>query len=140
MIWHPPNVSTPANACEGPEVDITTCGEGLPTHSERTKMLPKHLRGIATLTLASLHSAVAKQRTAPPPGALAVRAGATPASGMFETINGALAALPNDDSSRTIFIFPGVYNELVNITRTGPLTVRPSDPSHRYAGEDTLTH
>ncbi|KJA17995.1 carbohydrate esterase family 8 protein [Hypholoma sublateritium FD-334 SS-4] len=86
-------------------------------------MYPKCLRAIAALALASLHSAVAKQRIAPPPGALAVRAGTPPASGMFETINGALAALPNDDSSRTIFIFPGVYNELVNITRPGPLTI-----------------
>ena len=99
------------------------------------KMLSKRLRGIAALTLASLLSAVAEQRIAPPPGALAVRAGATPASGMFETINGALAALPNDDSSRTIFIFPGVYSELVNITRPGPLTVRRQ--SHRRADENS---
>lgn len=65
----------------------------------------------------------AEQRTTPPPGALSVRAGAPPASGMFETINGALAALPNDQSNRTLFIYPGVYNEQVNISRPGPLTV-----------------
>ncbi|KAF9472517.1 carbohydrate esterase family 8 protein [Pholiota conissans] len=65
----------------------------------------------------------AEPRTTPPPGALSVRAGAPPASGMFETINGAVAALPNDESSQTIFIFPGTYNEQVNITRSGPLTI-----------------
>jgi pectinesterase len=42
---------------------------------------------------------------------------------MFDTINGALNALPNDNSAQTIFIFPGTYNEQVYITRPGPLTI-----------------
>lgn len=76
--------------------------------------------------MASLHSAVAGRRTESPPGALAVRAGAPPASGMFETIISALAVLPNDDSMQTIFIFLGMYNELVSTTRPGPSPCAPN--------------
>ncbi|KAF8968909.1 carbohydrate esterase family 8 protein [Flammula alnicola] len=73
--------------------------------------------------ISGLLTVSAVQRTTPPNGALSVRAGAAPGSGMFDSINGALAALPNDKSNQTIFIFPGVYLEQVNITRTGPLTI-----------------
>jgi hypothetical protein len=82
-------------------------------------------------------------RTTPPAGAIVVRAsGAT--SGQFTTIQvcsvldsrrvnrftdilsyqAAVNSLPNDSSSRTIFIYPGTYNEVVKISRSGPLTVR----------------
>ncbi|KAH9480342.1 putative pectinesterase A [Psilocybe cubensis] len=70
---------------------------------------PKYVRG--------------EQRTEPPLGALSVRAGASPASGMFDTITGALDALPNDMSNQTIFIFPGTYSEQINILRPGPLRI-----------------
>jgi hypothetical protein len=33
-------------------------------------------------------------------------------------------SLPNDSSSRVIFIYPGTYSGQVYITRSGPLTVR----------------
>ncbi|KAJ6494569.1 carbohydrate esterase family 8 protein [Mycena sanguinolenta] len=61
-------------------------------------------------------------RTTPPAGAIVVRqTGAT--SGQFTTIQAAVNSLPNDSSSRSIFIFPGSYKEQVFITRTGPLTI-----------------
>lgn len=64
----------------------------------------------------------AAARTVPPSGAIVVRSGTT-ASGEFTTISAAVNSLPNDQSSRSIFIYPGQYNEQVYITRTGPLTV-----------------
>lgn len=39
------------------------------------------------------------------------------------TIQSAVLSLPNDASSQTILILPGVYEEQVNITRSGPLTL-----------------
>ncbi|PPQ64160.1 hypothetical protein CVT24_008795 [Panaeolus cyanescens] len=50
-------------------------------------------------------------------------AGASPASGMFTTIMSAVSALPDDNSARSIFVYPGTYNEQVNITRSGPLNI-----------------
>jgi pectin methylesterase-like acyl-CoA thioesterase len=41
----------------------------------------------------------------------------------FTTIQSAILSLPNDNSPRTILILPGTYNEQVNITRAGPLTL-----------------
>jgi len=61
-------------------------------------------------------------RTSPPSGAIVVRATGTQ-SGEFSTIQAAVNSLPNDSSSRSIFIFPGTYNEVVKITRSGPLTI-----------------
>ena len=66
--------------------------------------------------------AFAASRTVPPSGAIVVRSGTT-TSGEFKTISAAVNSLPNDQSSRSIFIYPGQYNEQVYITRTGPLTV-----------------
>ena len=64
----------------------------------------------------------AQSRTAPPSGAVVVRSGTT-AAGEFKTVSAAVNSLPNDKSSRSIFIYPGQYNEQVYINRTGPLTV-----------------
>ncbi|KAF7316045.1 Pectinesterase [Mycena indigotica] len=61
-------------------------------------------------------------RTSPPSGAIVVRAGTT-TSGEFSTLAAAVASLPNDSSSRSIFIYPGTYSGQVYITRSGPLTV-----------------
>ncbi|CAA7265485.1 unnamed protein product [Cyclocybe aegerita] len=66
--------------------------------------------------------ALAASRTSPPSGAIVVRAG-TSTSGEYRTVASAVAALPNDSSSRSIFIYPGTYNEQVYITRSGPLTI-----------------
>jgi pectinesterase len=64
----------------------------------------------------------AATRTVPPRGAVVVRSGTT-ASGEFKTVSAAVNSLPQDKSSRSIFIYPGEYNEQVYINRTGPLTV-----------------
>ena len=66
--------------------------------------------------------AFAAIQTAPPPGAVVVRLGTT-AYGEFKTVSAAVSSLPQDNSSRSIFIYPGEYNEQVYINRTGPLTV-----------------
>ncbi|KAF8881892.1 pectinesterase [Infundibulicybe gibba] len=65
---------------------------------------------------------LASSRTSAPPGAIVVRAG-TNTAGEFATVSAAINSLPNDSSSRSIFIYPGTYNEQVYITRTGPLTI-----------------
>ena len=65
----------------------------------------------------------AASRTQPSAGSVIVRAGTT-TSGEFQTVSGAVNSLPNDNSSTTIFIYPGTYTEQVVITRPGPLTVR----------------
>ncbi|KAJ7359714.1 pectin lyase fold/virulence factor, partial [Mycena albidolilacea] len=66
--------------------------------------------------------ALAASRTTPPSGAIVVRKGTT-TSGEFATLTAALKSLPNDSSSRSIFIFPGTYAEQIDITRSGPLTI-----------------
>ncbi|THU83649.1 pectinesterase [Dendrothele bispora CBS 962.96] len=77
---------------------------------------------LAALFLPFLQVVLAASRTSPPSGALVVRAGTT-TSGEFKTISAAVAALPNDSSSQTIFIYPGTYTEQVYIDRSGPLTI-----------------
>ncbi|KAJ7918381.1 pectin lyase fold/virulence factor [Mycena leptocephala] len=74
------------------------------------------------LFLSLVQYAKAASRTTPPSGAIIVRKGTT-TSGEFATLTAALNSLPNDSSSRSIFIFPGTYAEQVDITRTGPLTI-----------------
>ena len=74
------------------------------------------LYGAALVTAAS--------RTSPPSGALVVNAG-TIASGEYATLSSAVAALPNDGSAQSIFIYPGTYEEQVYIDIDGSLTVRP---------------
>lgn len=64
----------------------------------------------------------AASRTTPPSGALVVNAG-TKTAGQYATVSSAVAALPNDGSAQSIFIYAGTYNEQVYITRTGALTV-----------------
>lgn len=61
-------------------------------------------------------------RTSPPPNALVVRANTTNSS-EFDSLIDAVAALPADESSQIIFIFPGIYQDQVNIQRSGPVTV-----------------
>lgn len=66
---------------------------------------------------------LAISRTYPPNGSVVVRAG-TKALGEFATVTAAVNSLPNDTSQRSIFIYPGSYNEQVYISRRGQLTVR----------------
>ncbi|KAF8575821.1 carbohydrate esterase family 8 protein [Ramaria rubella] len=61
-------------------------------------------------------------RTRPPHGAVVVRQNTTLPK-EFGTISAAVNSLPADNSTRSIFIYPGTYLEQVNITRAGPLTI-----------------
>jgi hypothetical protein len=61
-------------------------------------------------------------RTSPPSGSLIVRSGTT-TSGEYKTLASAVAALPADTSSQTIFIYPGTYTGQVLVQRSGPVTV-----------------
>lgn len=65
----------------------------------------------------------AKPRTAPPKGAVVVRQEGT-RSGEFITLSAAVNALPQDNTTQAIFVYPGTYREQVNITRLGPTKVR----------------
>ncbi|THH06918.1 hypothetical protein EW145_g3744 [Phellinidium pouzarii] len=70
----------------------------------------------------AVFSAHAMSRTSPPPGAIVVRM-ATTASGEFTSIASAIASLPDDASSQSIFVFPGTYTERVLIDRPGAVSV-----------------
>ncbi|KII86698.1 carbohydrate esterase family 8 protein [Plicaturopsis crispa FD-325 SS-3] len=74
----------------------------------------------ATTLLSVLQAALAASRTSPPAGALVVRSGTT-TSGEYATISSAVAALPDDSTSQSIFIYSGTYKEQVDITRSGPI-------------------
>ena len=78
--------------------------------------------------------AKAVTRTTPPAGAVVVRLG-TVTDGEFADIGSAINSLPNDSSAQTVFIFPGIYEGQVNISRPGPLIVsfHVGNPKH-YSG------
>jgi hypothetical protein len=93
--------------------------------SERFHPPAYAMKGLVSLllSLASFWSCIyAASRTSPPSGAIVVRAG-TRASGEFATINAALSSVSSSTSSISLFIYPGTYNEQVDITRSGPVTV-----------------
>ncbi|KAJ7218371.1 pectinesterase [Mycena pura] len=77
---------------------------------------------LSILLLSAARYVLATSRETPPSGAITVRKGTTTA-GEFATITAALNSLPNDSSSRSVFIFPGTYTEQIDITRSGPLTI-----------------
>lgn len=62
-----------------------------------------------------------------PPGTLIVSNTQTQLSN-FTTLQAAINALPNDNSSQTILLLSGSYNEQVNITRSGPITLLGQQP------------
>lgn len=64
----------------------------------------------------------AASRRVPPPGAVIVRQANT-TSEEFTSVGAALNSLPNDNSSQSVFIFPGTYVGQVNVSRPGPVTV-----------------
>ncbi len=68
------------------------------------------------ISLCLLRSVLAVSRTDPPDGALVV-------PDVYDTIQDAVDALPDDGSEQIIFINPGTYNEQVYIDRDGPLIV-----------------
>ncbi|PYH35801.1 putative pectin methylesterase [Aspergillus neoniger CBS 115656] len=64
-----------------------------------------------------------------PPGTLIVSNTNThPDISNFTTLQAAINALPNDNSSQTILLLSGSYNEQVNITRAGPITLLGQQP------------
>ncbi|KLO20294.1 pectin lyase-like protein [Schizopora paradoxa] len=74
------------------------------------------------LILAGVQFVHGASRTTPPAGAVVVKAGTT-TSEEFADVVTAVNALPNDDSTQTIFIFPGTYEGQVNISRPGPTKI-----------------
>lgn len=64
-----------------------------------------------------------------PPGTIIVsNTNAHPDISNFTTLQAAINALPNDNSSQTILLLSGSYNEQVNITRAGPITLLGQQP------------
>ncbi|PYI02096.1 pectin lyase-like protein [Aspergillus sclerotiicarbonarius CBS 121057] len=64
-----------------------------------------------------------------PPGTLIVSNADHPLSS-FTSLQAAISSLPNDNSSQIILLLSGSYNEQVNITRAGPITLLGQQPDH----------
>ncbi|TDL20821.1 pectin lyase-like protein [Rickenella mellea] len=77
---------------------------------------------VSVLALCFALPGACQTRTKAPSGAVVVRP-SNPGSGEFTSVAAAINSLPNDSSSRTIFIFPGTYSGQVTINRSGPVTV-----------------
>ncbi|KAJ7262945.1 pectin methyl esterase [Mycena rebaudengoi] len=86
--------------------------------------------------LSFLPLAFAVSRTTPPAGAIVVRQ-TSAGSGEFTTINAALASF-SGTAARSIFIFPGTYNEQVNITHPS-LTIFGSTTDTGTYKQNTVT-
>ncbi|KAI0314508.1 pectinesterase [Amylostereum chailletii] len=100
-------------------------------------MLGRWLLSLFCLALSATALSPPTSRTTPPTGALIVRAGTT-TSGEFATLAKAVAALPADSSSQTIFLYPGTYTGQVLIQRSGPVTLlgystKPGDANQNQA-------
>lgn len=63
-----------------------------------------------------------------PPGTLIVSNTDSHPLSNFTTLQAAINSLPNDNSSQTILLLSGSYNEQVNITRSGPITLLGQQP------------
>jgi pectin methylesterase-like acyl-CoA thioesterase len=72
-----------------------------------------------------------------PPNTLLVSA--THALAHFNTIQSAILSLPHDHTSHTILILPGTYNEQLNITRPGPLTLLGQTPTPNSQSANLVT-
>lgn len=72
-----------------------------------------------------------------PPGTILVSA--TNPSANYTTIQAALNALPDNNTTQTILILPGTYNEQLNITRSGPITLLGSTSSPTDATKNLVT-
>ncbi|KAK8184030.1 carbohydrate esterase family 8 protein [Phyllosticta citribraziliensis] len=73
-----------------------------------------------------------------PLGTLLVGTNATNTSS-FTSIQSAILSLPRDNSSATILILPGVYEEQLNITRPGPLNLLGQTESPLNASSNTVS-
>jgi len=103
------------------------------------KFLKSLLPGLC-LVFSALALSPPSSHTTPPAGAKIVRAGTT-TSGEFATLAAAVAALPNDSSAQTIFIYPGTYSGQVLIERSGPVTILgySTNPGSYSANQVTIT-
>ena len=81
----------------------------------------KHLHYVVVVLALFISLVTAASYTSPPSGAVIVRK--NPQSGEFSTIQAAVNSL-DSTSERTIFVYPGTYNEQVLISRSGKLTIR----------------
>lgn len=72
-----------------------------------------------------------------PPNTL--RVSQTDCSADFFLIQDAINALPNDNSSWTIRVDPGIYVEQLNVTRTAPLTILGQTSNAREQADNTVT-
>ncbi|KAK7519084.1 pectin lyase fold/virulence factor [Phyllosticta citriasiana] len=74
-----------------------------------------------------------------PSGTLLVGANITNASSSFSTIQSAILSLPHDNSSATILMLPGIYEEQLNVTRPGPLNLLGQTQSPLNASSNTVS-
>ncbi|KAK5954864.1 hypothetical protein OHC33_003542 [Knufia fluminis] len=56
----------------------------------------------------------------------------------YATIKSAISSLPHDTSSQTLLILPGTYEEQVNVTRAGPVTLLGQTNAHNDLGSNTV--
>ncbi|KAJ7364801.1 pectin lyase fold/virulence factor [Mycena albidolilacea] len=63
-----------------------------------------------------------RQCTEPPPGAVIVKPN-TNVAGEFSNLGEAVNALPADNTSQVVFVYPGTYVGQVNVSRAGPVTI-----------------
>lgn len=117
FLWLPPTLNRNFHKSKGL---LWTLSQPVTPHSFQMKFLRSF--GFAAVLFYLPVDVLGGSRTSPPAGAVIVRAG-TATSGEFQTISGAVNSLPNDGSSRGIFVYPGNYTEQVSITRPGPLTI-----------------
>ncbi len=54
------------------------------------------------------------------------------------TVQSAVLALPDDSSHQTILVLPGIYEEQINVTRTGPLTILGQTCAHNDIASNTV--
>jgi len=66
----------------------------------------------------------------------------TKVPGQFSDLGAAVNSLPADDTSQTVFVYPGVYVGQVNISRAGPVTIMgyTQNPFDFEANTVTLVH
>ncbi|KAJ7160246.1 pectin lyase fold/virulence factor [Mycena filopes] len=80
------------------------------------------MRKFALSIIILLGSAAARDCTQPPRGALIVKPNSTVA-GEFPDLVAAVGALPADNTSQVVFVYPGVYTGQVTISRPGPVKI-----------------
>ncbi|CUS15888.1 unnamed protein product [Tuber aestivum] len=100
------------------------------------------MRVLSLLSLLALEISAAcinaEAVTKPPAGAVVVDLNSKDA-GVYKTIQDAVASLPNDSSSRTIFVYPGKYRGQVILRRPGATTFQGYTEDTTNQGANTVT-